>query len=64
MYTNILIPTDGSELNPRKAIPHGRLGQAGRCQSHRDDGLATFSYTDDRHADDDRGPRRRSTKHA
>jgi hypothetical protein len=44
MYTNILMPTDESEL-ARKAVQHGhRLGQTDRRPNHRTDGLAAFSY--------------------
>ena len=52
IYTNILIPTDGSEL-PGKAVQHGialakRIGARGHCA----DGLAAFSYVHDGRAND------------
>jgi hypothetical protein len=51
MYTNILMPTDGSEL-AGKAVARHRLGQANQRQSHGADRLATVSYVHDRHPDD------------
>jgi nucleotide-binding universal stress UspA family protein len=52
MYTNILIPTDGSEL-AGKAVEHGialakRIGAKVTVLTV----LPTFSYYHDRHADD------------
>ena len=48
MYTNILIPTDGSELAGKAVQP----GIADRRQSHRADSLDGPSHVHDRHADD------------
>ena len=52
MYTNILIPTDGSEL-AGKAVEHGiALAKRIGAKVTVADCLAALSYAHDRHADD------------
>ena len=52
MYTNMLLPTDGSEL-AGKAVAHGiALARADGGQNHRAHGPVAFPYVHDRHADD------------